>query len=133
MTKTRQRDKFVKLQAKIGFGTAEQKDNSDSIRERWVINVHVPSKELTLAVVNLLQQALNFVIITKALPVDDIVVATEEACRHLGEEKAASLWHEVAKTIKRAKPPRSNLTPDERKAILELKGDQDIMIQYHPS
>ena len=39
----------------------------------------------------------------KALLVDDIVVATEEACRHLGEDKAASLCSEVAKTVKGAK------------------------------
>ena len=55
-------------------------------------------------------------------------MATEEACRHLGEEKAASLHSKVAKTVKRAKHPHSNLTQDERKAINELKGDRDIMI-----
>ena len=58
----------------------------------------------------------------------DIVVATEEACRHLGEQKGASLHSEVAKTVKRAKPSRSNLTSDERQAIHELKGDRNIMI-----
>ena len=59
------------------------------------------------AMVSLLQQGLNFTVTPKALPVDDIVVATEETCRHLGE-KAASLQSEVAKTVTRAKPPHSN-------------------------
>ena len=34
----------------------------------------------------------------------------------------------MAKTVKRAKSPCSNLTPDERRAICELKGDRNIMI-----
>ena len=73
--------------------------------------------------VSLLQWGLNCVVTPKALPVDDIVVETEEACRHLGEEKAASLCSEVAKTVKRANPPNFNLTLDEGKAIHELKRD----------
>ena len=60
-------------------------------------------KELTPVVLSLLQWGLKFVVTAKALPVDDIVVATEEACRHLDEDKAVSLHIEVAKTVKRAK------------------------------
>ena len=55
-------------------------------------------------------------------------MATEEACKHLSEDKAASLRSEVAKTVKRAKPPRSNLSSDERKAIHDLKADKDMVL-----
>ena len=64
--------------------------------------VNVSSKQLTLAAISLLQRGLNFAVTPKALPVENIVVATEEACRHLGEDKAVSLHSEVVKTVKRA-------------------------------
>ena len=74
----------------------------------------MPSKQLTSAATSILQWVLNFAVTPNALPVEDIIVATEDACRHLGEEKSASLRSEAAKTVKRAKNPRSNLTSDER-------------------
>ena len=85
--------------------------------------INVSSKQLTLAAVSVLQKGLNFAVTPKVLHVNAIVVATEEACRHLVEEKEASLHSEVANTIKRAKPPHANQAPDERKAIHELKGE----------
>ena len=65
--------------------------------------MNASSKKLTLAALSLLQRGLNFVVTPKAPPVEDAVVATEEACRHLGEDKAASLCSEVDKTVTRAK------------------------------
>ena len=51
MTKTKQRDKFSKLQEKIvAFRTEEQKDDNDLIKKRWVVNVS--SKELTLVAIS---------------------------------------------------------------------------------
>ena len=53
-SKTRQIDKFSRLQEKIvGFRTEEQKYDSDSIKGRWVVNIS--SQQLILAAISLLQ------------------------------------------------------------------------------
>ena len=104
----------------------EQEDDSGSCTKRWVVNVS--SKELTPATISLLQRGLKFAVTSKALPVEDIVLTMEEACRHLGEEKAASLHSEGGQDTKKDPNPLSNLAPDKRKAIHALKGDRDIMI-----
>ena len=67
--------------------------------------MNVSSKELTLADISLLQWGLTFAVTPRALPVEDIVVATEEAYRQVGEDKEASLHNEVATVVKKAKSP----------------------------
>ena len=58
------------------------------------------------------------------MPVDDTVVATEEACEKL-KDKAGSLRAKVAKT---AKVPHSKITHEEKKALQELRTDRTIKI-----
>ena len=58
----------------------------------------------------------------------DIVLATEEACTDLDEEKAAGLRSEVAKTVKWSKPCRSNICSEERKVLLDLKFNKNVRI-----
>ena len=54
IAKTGQREKSSKLQQKTTESrTGGQKDNSDSIKKRWVVNVFM--KELTPAALSLLQ------------------------------------------------------------------------------
>ena len=57
---------------------------------------------LELAADNLLKRGLNFAISPKTLPVDDIVVATEDACGKMREDEVASLRAKVTKQVKRA-------------------------------
>ena len=51
----------------------------------------------------MLKHGLNLAISPKTRPIDDTVVATEEACEKLKDDEAASLRAEVAKTVKRPK------------------------------
>ena len=75
-----------------------------------------------------MERGLNFAVTPRKLPVEEIVTATEEACKNLNPEKAYSLRSEVAKAVKRAPPLKSNLTLEERKALLVLKKDGEIKI-----
>ena len=77
---------------------------------------------------SLLRKGLNFAVTPKKVPVDDIITSTEDACRTLPAEQANHLRNDVVKTLKRAKTPKQNITAKERKALMDLKKNKDIMI-----
>lgn len=63
----------------------------------------------------------------------DIISRTESAALKLTYEKkdetlAMKLRQNVLRDLKMAKPPRGNLTPDQRKALKELRSDENICI-----
>ena len=60
--------------------------------------------------------------------VDDCIVACEKACWKLDKSEADQLRSEIVGTLKSAKPPTSNISKDERKAIKELQEEDSIMV-----
>ena len=62
------------------------------------------------------------------VPVKDVIVATELACKNIANDKAAELRARVANIVKTSKPPTSNVTQNERTAIENLSKDKNIKI-----
>ena len=58
----------------------------------------------------------------------DTIAAVEAGARQLKEEDAEDLRGRVCGILRRAKPPRDNLTKEQRKALKELKGLEDEVI-----
>ena len=56
------------------------------------------------------------------------MAAIENACTKLEEGKAEEFRVQVKSAIQKIKPPRSNLTRGEKKAITELKKDKSRMV-----
>ena len=52
----------------------------------------------------------------------------EAACQKLPEQDAQELREEVNILLKMVKPPKSNITKEEKKALKELREDQDRMV-----
>ena len=77
-------------------------------------------------------QKCNFAPAPRKIPVSQIVVAVENGLCHISDDKAANIRQRVTGLIKRARPPPSNITSEERKALSELKNDPHIML-YHPT
>ena len=59
---------------------------------------------------------------------DEFVLATELACKKLPSADAVQLRAKVANALKSSKPPKSNITKDERQAIKELNKNESIII-----
>ena len=68
-----------------------------------------------------LGKGLNYAVTPDKLPVEDFVVATEQACRSLPIDKADQLRAQVAGVMKSAKLPKPNITKKERQALIELR------------
>ena len=90
--------------------------------------MNLSSRSLTESEVSLLQHGLNYSVSTQKFPIKDNVVATEIACKDIPNDKAAELRARVVNVIKTTKPPKSNITKEERLALDKLKKDPNILI-----
>ena len=78
---------------------------------------------------SVLSKGLNFAATPPKLPVDDFIMATEQACQYIDSApKAASLRHDVVKILSSKRPIRQNITLEERKALQTLSRNNEIKI-----
>ena len=95
-------------------------------KKKWVINMS--SRQLTHIETDLLAKSLNFSITSKTLANKDIIATVEDAVKDLEKEEAVTIRAKVSLTLQNSKPPKDNLSKDERKALKELQSDTSIVI-----
>ena len=98
----------------------------EKVKEKWVINIS--NTPLTADQEKLLAHGPNYAVVPREPPIAQYIAAVENACTKLEEGKAEEFRVQVKSAIQRIKPPRSNLTRGERRAIVELKKDKSRMI-----
>ena len=111
----------------------ENKDTNFN-KDKWVINLS--SRSLSSPETSVLERGLNFVPTPKEILVVDIITETEYAIKRLqydknnciDENSVAELRARVTGVLKSAKPPKSNITKEERDALSELRKDNKITI-----
>ena len=126
LVKHRQIRKFRKLQSEKENEENVNKEGEKSRKDKWVVNIS--SRKLTTPEVSVLENGLNFAVSPDALPVNDIIVTTESACKNLPDDKAAELRGRLVNIVKNSKSPRSNISKPERSAIESLKKNKSIQI-----
>ena len=90
--------------------------------------VNISKHKLSKPETSLLAKGLNFAVAPVEIPVIELVVAAEQACAKLPNSEATALRAEIVGAIKGSKPPKSNLTRDERQALKDLKKNEEITI-----
>ena len=93
---------------------------------KWVINLS--KYKLSNLQENLFAKGLNYSPSPTKISYEEYIVATEKACRKLSNNEATVLRSEMAGMLRNAKPPKTNFTKDERKAIQELKKEESVFI-----
>ena len=76
----------------------------------------------------MLRLGLNFTPAPTKLPLVDTIAAVEEGARQLNEEDAEDLRGRVCGILRRAKPPKDNLSKEQRKALKELRSLENEVI-----
>ena len=84
-------------------------------------------RQLTHIETDLLAKDLNFSITSKALSNKDIITAIEDVVKDLEKEEVDTIRAKVSLTLQNSKPPKSNLSKDERKALKELQSDTSVV------
>ena len=125
-SKWRQVNKLKRLTAKTALYDDNNIDLTGTKLKKWVVNIS--NYKLNDDQTRVLRKELNYAETPDKLPVEDVVVATEQACRSLPIDKADQLRAQVADVMKSAKLPTPNITKKERQALVELRKEKSIMI-----
>ena len=112
-TKCRQQDKLASLISKSVKNKHSEPDLSGTQIKRWVVNLskYKLKQDQTRPV---LSKGLNFAITPHCIPTNDILVATEMACKSLPTNEATQLRTEIVGAIKSSKVPKSNISRAEK-------------------
>ena len=79
--------------------------------------------------INLLRKGMNFVITPRNIPIKQIIASVEEGISELPQADKNQIRSQVYSTIKEARPPvKKNISRKEKKAMNDIKGDNDIVI-----
>ena len=131
-TKTRHIGKMEKLVEKQkaakynGLTAPTELDLSGTQLKRWVINRS--SRPLTDTETRFLARGLGHAITPDKIPHEEFILATESACKMLPPEERPSMRAEIAGILRSAKPPKPNISREEREAAKTLAKDDSILI-----
>ena len=96
-------------------------------KSKWIVNL--PSKTLTPAEENLLQNGLNYSITPQTIPAADIIAKVETAIRTLPDrEEVENIRAKTSLILQKAKLPKKNLPAEQKKALHSLREDNSIII-----
>ena len=115
----RDKNKRERKQERIG-SLGSQKD-------RWVINLS--QHTLTEPERSVLEKGFNFADAPRSIPRTQLIVGVESALQKCeDQDKAERARATVATLIRKAKPPRPNLTRDEQHAINTIRSNKEVTI-----
>ena len=101
--------------------------DEEELKRKWVVNIS--SRRLQSNETSLLRKGLNFAITPRTVPTKEILASVEAARYNLPREKQDATRAEIYGVLKQAKPPKQqNLTREERRALKDLKSDENIVI-----
>ena len=91
-------------------------------------NELISKNEKTHLKTDLLARGIKLWITSKTLPSKNYIATIEDAVQDLEKEEADTIRAKVSLTLQNSKPPKDNLSKDERKALKELQSDTSIVI-----
>ncbi|XP_015124857.1 uncharacterized protein LOC107046694 [Diachasma alloeum] len=89
---------------------------------------NLSSFPLTEAQVSILAKGHNFAVAPTKIPTQEIISQTETAIFHLPSEIGNEIRRKLSNILHKAKPPKQNITREERSALLSLKKNDNIVI-----
>ena len=104
---------------------SDQKMKRDHER-KWVHNLS--STPLTDTQMKVLSTGPNFAILLRNPPVGKYIASIENACTKLKSGKVDELRGEIKTILKKIKTPTNNITREEKKALVELRRDNNKTI-----
>ena len=90
--------------------------------------VNLSKKPLLEAQENLLTHGPNFSITPRCPPIGEYIAEVEQTCQNLAQGEAEELRAQVKAVLKKIQPPKTNITKEEQKAMIELKKDTNRVI-----
>jgi len=89
---------------------------------------NLSNKSMSPIMVSALAKGPNFAVAPNKIPKEEIISQIESSIYRLPSEQADNIRTQVANILRKAKPPPSNITRQERLALQDLSKDTDIII-----
>nr|XP_022903159.1 uncharacterized protein LOC111415639 [Onthophagus taurus] len=105
--------------------THKRKNNDFPIETVVIKRSSVP---LTEEETKVLVKGLNYAVAPKKFPKEEIICEVEAVIRRIPAVKAEEVRQDIARVLKTATPPKSNLTMNERRALRTIREKPDIII-----
>lgn len=77
---------------------------------------------------SLLEKGLNYAISPTKIPINDVISNIEVAIKNTDQDVAEEIRQDVAKILRRAKPPSRNISKDESLALNNIRKNKNIII-----
>ena len=110
------------------FSTLKSQGTPQPTLETSNLVVNLSHRHLTSLEEEVLALGLSFAIAPSSIPFEDIIAATEATARRLDQIAADTLRTEMAEVLRKAKPPKPNMSFKQRSAVRALRNDSNIVI-----
>ena len=90
--------------------------------------VNLSSHMLDSAEPTILKKGLNFSVDSKTIPVKSIICNIEDIIQNLNNVQQKTIRQECAVVLRKAKPPKCNITKEEERALRNMRANEDIFI-----
>jgi predicted GIY-YIG superfamily endonuclease len=90
--------------------------------------VNLSSHELNHSELSVLNKGLNFAISPSSIPFDNLICCIEDSIKTLTDEDKDQVRQDCAVILRNAKPPKSNISKEERLAIKNLRNNTNLII-----
>ncbi|XP_072377911.1 uncharacterized protein [Diabrotica undecimpunctata] len=123
LTKKKQIKKFEKL-------ILQQRPKNKELPTTESSNLVYNFSNLTLdeATNSVLSKGFNFAIAPTRIPIENIISEVETTITKLPSETAEIIRQDVSQILRTAKPPKKNLTYEEKKALKNIQQNKDIIV-----
>ena len=102
--------------------TTNDKDTS----AKTIVNLYAHA--LNKAEMGVLEKGLNFVVSPTSIPIDNFICCVEESIQNLTNEDKDLIRQDCSVILRKAKPPKRNISKEERIALKNLRNDENLVI-----
>jgi hypothetical protein len=90
--------------------------------------INLSSHTLEEVKLSILERGLNFPVSPTSIPFESIICCIEEGIKTLDDEDKDIIRQDCVIILRRSKPPRSNISTEERRALKNLRDNKDLAI-----
>ncbi|GLV46463.1 hypothetical protein CBL_20796 [Carabus blaptoides fortunei] len=105
-----------------------QSETSEDNTSQPKVVYNLSDEALDKDTAEVLTKGFNFAVAPLRIPVEEIVCSVESAIQKLEKDTAETIRQEVSRVLRRAKPPKKNISKEEYTALKKLRDNQNIIV-----
>ncbi|XP_072395251.1 uncharacterized protein [Diabrotica undecimpunctata] len=121
LTKTKQIKKFERL-------SLEQHPRETPQQDTCKLVYNFSNFTLDEATKSVLSKGFNFAVAPARIPIENIICEVESSITNIPSDTAETIRQDVSRILRTAKPPKRNLTHEEKEALNSLRKNKEIIV-----